>query len=231
MAEQQRELLDAHLAGERVMALDGTYEGLKAAIVDWALPGGGEPEFEAAVPDIIRLAEARFDRELRTSNMIGTSLIETDDLLIGVPDDCLEVILLSPWSPDRAQYSSMDSLTLAQEVANRLATGNPRGFTIMDGGLRPVPAPLGMTKYELVYYRSVSRLNDDDQPTNWILQTAPDLYLYASLAAAAAYLKNPEEIGVWAQSAADMIDKINERSLRAEYARGKPLVRSISLDW
>jgi hypothetical protein len=212
------------------MPLDGTYAGLKQAIIDFALPGGAEPEFEDAIPDFIRLAEARFDRELRTSNMIGTSFIETSDIVIGVPDDCLEVILLSPWSPDRAQYSAMDSLTLAQEVSNRLATGNPRGFTIMDGGLRPVPAPLGLTQYELVYYRSVSRLNDV-QYTNWILQTAPDLYLYASLAAAQAYLKNPEEIGVWAQSAADMISKINDQSLRSEYARGRPLTRNVSLDW
>jgi hypothetical protein len=210
------------------MPLDGTYTGLKQAIIDFALPGGAEPEFEAAVPDFIRLAEARFDRELRTSNMIGTSFIETADLVIGVPDDCLEVILLSPWRPDAAQYSSMDSLTLAQEVSARIATGLPRGFTIMDGGLRPVPAPLGLTQYELVYYRSISRL-DDVQWTNWILQTAPDLYLYASLAAAAAFLKNPEEIGVWAGSAQNMIESINERSLRSEYARGKPLVRTITL--
>jgi hypothetical protein len=210
------------------MALDGTYSGLKQTIIDFALPGGAEPEFEDAIPDFIRLAEARFDRELRTSNMIGTSFIETEDTVIGTPDDCLEVILLSPWSPSVAQYSQMDSLTLAQEINQRILTGEPRGFTLMDGGIRPVPAPLGLTQYELVYYRSVSRL-DDVQYTNWILQTAPDLYLYASLAAAAAYLKNPEEIGIWAQSAADMIDKINERSLRSEYARGRPLVRNITM--
>jgi hypothetical protein len=208
--------------------LDGTYSGLVQSIIDFALPGGAEPEFEAAVPDFIRLAEARFDRELRTSNMIGTSLIETADLVIGVPDDCLEVILLSPFSSELAQYTEMDSMTLAQEVANRLASGTPKGFTIMDGGLRPVPPPTGLTKYELVYYRSISRL-DDVQYTNWILQTAPDLYLYASLAAAAAFLKNPEEIGVWAGSAQNMIDSINERSLRSEYARGRPLVRNITL--
>ena len=93
------------------MALDGTLDGLKASIIDWALPGGAEPEFEAVVSDLIRLAEARFDRELRTSNMIGTSLIETDDVLIGVPDDCLEVILLSPFASSTAQYTLMDSFT------------------------------------------------------------------------------------------------------------------------
>jgi hypothetical protein len=158
--------------------LDGTFDGLKASIIDWALPGGAEPEFEAVVPDLIRLAEARFDRELRVSNMIGTSLIETDDVLIGMPDDCLEVILLSPFNGERAQYIPMDSFTLAQEVENRLATGTPKGFTLMDGGIRPVPAPAGLTKYELVYYRSISRLTPEVY-TNWILQTAPDLYLYA----------------------------------------------------
>jgi hypothetical protein len=212
------------------MALDGTYQGLKNSILDWCLPGGAEPEFEAAVPDLIRLAEARFDRELRTSNMIGTSLIETDDILIGTPDDCLEVILLSPFNGDAAQYIPMDSLTLAQELQNRISTGAPKGFTLMDGGIRPVPAPLGLTSYELVYYRSISRLSEQ-QWTNWILQTAPDLYLYASLAAGAAYLKNNEEIGVWAQTAGEMIQKINDQSLRSEYARGRPLVRTVSLDW
>jgi hypothetical protein len=40
--------------------LDGTLDGPKASIIDWALPGGAEPEFEAVVPDLIRLAEARF---------------------------------------------------------------------------------------------------------------------------------------------------------------------------
>jgi hypothetical protein len=159
--------------------------------------------------------------------MIGTSLIETDDVLIGVPDDCLEVILLSPFSGERAQYIPMDSFTLAQEVGSRLATGTPKGFTIMDGGIRPVPAPTGLTKYELVYYRSISRLTSEVW-TNWLLQTAPDLYLYASLAAGAAFLKNNEEIGVWAQTADSMIGKINEQSLRSEYARGRPLVRNIT---
>jgi len=208
------------------MPLDGTYAGLKQSIISFALPGGAEVEFEAAIPEFIRLAEARFDRELRTANMIGTSLIETDDVLIGVPDDCLEVILLSPGTT--SWWGSLDPMTLAQEAYNRILTGTSRGFTIMDGGLRPVPPPTGMTSYELVYYRSVSRLSDT-QWTNWILQVHPDLYLYASLAAAAAFLKNPEEIGVWAQSASDMIDKINERSLRSEYARGRPLVRDITM--
>lgn len=210
------------------MPLNGTYQGLKDSILNWALPGGAEPEFEATIPDLVRLAEARFDRELRTSNMVGTSLIETDDILIGTPDDCLEVILLSPFNGERAQYIPMDSFTLAQEVGSRLASGQPRGFTLMDGGIRPVPAPTGLISYELVYYRSISRLSEE-QWTNWILQTAPDLYLYASLAAGSAFLKNTEEIGIWAQTAGEMIQKINDQSLRSEYARGRPLVRNITM--
>jgi hypothetical protein len=44
-----------------------------------------------------------------------------------------------------------------------------------------------------------------------------------------AFLKNNEEIGLWAQTAGEMISKINDQSLRSEYARGRPLVRNITM--
>lgn len=202
----------------------GNYAQLQITIRDWALPGGTLPEFNANIPNFIRLAEARFDLELRSANMIGTSIIETDNPLIAVPCDWLETIAIS--IPGTGE---LKSLTIGQEAQARRNNGNPTAFAMMDGGIRPLPAPTdgSMITYELVYYRKVSQLSDTVQ-VNWILNLHPTLYLFASLSMAHAYLVNQDQVGLWSQSAAAIIQSINEQSKRAEYARSHTPTRQLS---
>ena len=76
-----------------------------------------------------------------------------------------------------------------------------------------VPAPTTNTDLALTYYASIPALADDD--TNWLLDKAPDLYLYASLLEAAPYLKNDQRIPVWMNAAAQAADGLRMDSERA----------------
>ena len=201
------------------------YAGLQATMLEWALPGGAQPEFEAQIPNFIRLAEVRFDAQIRCHHQVGTSNVTTDNALIEVPGDWLETITFS--IPGRG---ALDPLTLAQEADWRGKTpGTPACFTMMDGGIRPLPPPSGMITYELVYYRMLDKLTDLNT-TNWLLRRYPDLYLFASLVAAEAFLRNTEDLPLWAQSVQNGIDELNEKSKGAEFARGKPIARVITIE-
>lgn len=198
-----------------------TYTALLAEITDWALPGG-EPKFDAALPSFIRFAESRFDRELRVHNMIGISTITTDEGYVGVPTDWLETIQIAPQGG-----KPLKSLTIHQRQELEGLTGTPCGYAMIDGGYRLMPAPGAESTWEITYYRKLERLSVANQ-SNWLLDQAPDLYLHASLSFAHAYLDNPSQVELWANSAGGAIEKMNERSREQEYARGRPLVRELT---
>src|SRR5262245_45282678 len=97
-----------------------TYTELKAAIIDFSLPGG-EPNFNGRVPDFIRMAEARFDRELRTHHQIGVSTLTTSEPFPGVPSDWAETISIMD-----SAGQPLKSLTIHQrEAASYAGAGVP----------------------------------------------------------------------------------------------------------
>src|SRR4030095_12069074 len=149
-----------HPGDERLMA--DTYEALKDEIIEWALPDG-EPKFNARVPDFIRLAEARFDRELRTHNMIGVAEIRTIEPYIQVPPDWLETISIAVKG-----NPALPSLTIVQqqEFARASPVSPPWGFAMIDGGFKLFPTPAAECLFEIIYYRRVERLSDTNE-VNW----------------------------------------------------------------
>ena len=121
----------------------GNYAELRAAIIDWAIPGG-EPNFNAAVPTFIRMAEARFDRELERHNSIGTSIMSTDHPYPGWPADWNETISITELGIDGnpCHAGPLKPLTIAQgEDIEGYGVGVPRYYAIVDGGFRLIPAP------------------------------------------------------------------------------------------
>jgi len=202
------------------------YAALQAAMSNWALPGGPLEEFEAERGNFIRLAEARFDLELRCHNMIGTSNVTSSSGLISVPSDWLETVDINVFVSGRG-WVPISSLTLNLSGARTTTPGRVAGFSMMDGAIRVQPVPNTDTQYELVYYRKLSKLSDT-VTSNWILQLHPNLYLFAALANSGAYLRNPEDLAVWAGAATNIIGTINEQTKGAEFARGQPIVRRVT---
>lgn len=196
-----------------------TFDELRDTIIDWALPGG-EPNFVDQVPTFIRMAEARFDRELEVQNAIGTSIVTTSEAYPGWPPDWLATISIS-----ESGGGPLKQLTIVQaEAIEACGPGVPIAYAIVDGGVRLVPAPSAARSYRLTYERKLHRLGDTVQ-SNWLLAVSPDLYLYASLVAAEVYLKNDERFPLWEGKAQQIIDDMNLQSRRQKYGQGRPLTR------
>lgn len=202
------------------------YARLKQQITDWALPGG-EACFTAQVPHFIRLAEARFNREIRAHNMIGVSEMVTSQPFPSMPPDWLETIAVT----DRSQWPGgsvpLKHLTINQQQCAFYGVGVPWGYANTDGGFRLVPSPNAARTYEVTYYRALEPLSDCNS-CNWLLFTSPDLYLSCCLQFAQDYLQNDEAMQKYAALATDAIGKINMQSKDQEFSRGQPIVRAIS---
>ncbi len=73
----------------------------------------------------------------------------------------------------------------------------------------------------LLYNKRIPTLSNG-QPTNWLLEKYPDLYLYASLANSEAWMKNDERVAMWAKAATEALQEVNKHDWCTKVS-GSPL--------
>lgn len=135
----------------------------------------------------LRLAEAKLNRTLRVADMEAVeivSLVEGDGQL---PADFLDArdVVYPPNRPLRSV--SLQVLSARYGVAG----GIPQGYAIIGKTISVRPKWSG--DLSLTYYASIPPLTMQN-PTNWLLGKAPDVYLYGVV----------EEIAIWTRDAAQV---------------------------
>jgi hypothetical protein len=194
------------------MAFD-TYAALKATVVDWL----HRANLAAQVPDFVTLAEAEINRKL------GISSKETEVPLVTVigsrfvvrPTDMSQPIAL--WletSQPRKELTAMLPTTLQVDTTKRCA---PACWAIDDANIafeQPTDRAYALT----FRYVQDTRLSDAN-PTNELLQRAPDLYLYGCLAMAMPYTQNDAQVSFWKSEFKRVL-----REVRIEASRTKAIV-------
>lgn len=172
------------------MALD-SYDGLKAEIANYAFRTG-DAEFEAAVPSFIRLAETRIGRALRVSDMEETVSLSLTNGAGYLPNDFLEARRVISGAP------SVDLAFLAPSAATDLYPTNyggiARHYSTVGGRLQTYPSGTGPVT--IIFYAAIPALSEDNQ-SNWLLEKAPDLYLYGSLVEAAPFMMDDAGLQKW----------------------------------
>lgn len=197
------------------MALN-TYSALQASIASWL----NREDLSAQIPDFITLAEARFNRELRVNAMLRRfSTVMTQDY-VQLPTDWLEHVsmVVTSAGPD---YGALTYLSNEgyNDLRNRGFSGTPRYYTIVDDKIILLPAPTSSVTVEIVYYARIAALSSGN-PSNWLLARSPDLYLYASLVSAEAYLQNDERIPLWSAAAEKILNDMKMESEKAKRPQG-----------
>jgi hypothetical protein len=199
------------------MALDGTYTGLQASVADFL----NRADLTTQIPDFIRMAEARFNREIRHNAMLKRQATSATSDYVTLPTDWLEhvsiVVTGNTSVSDPLEY-------VPNEEFNRLRlkglTGAFRYYTIQENNIVLLPAASsGTTALEIFYYAKIPALSGTNA-TNWLLTRSPDLYLYASLLAAEAFLQNDERLPLWASAMKDAMDSMKLESERAKRPQG-----------
>ena len=173
------------------MALS-TYDELKAAIANWS----DRDDLGSFIPDFIHLCEARFNRELRLRSMEQKDYANT---IGGQANYALPVNFLQ-MREFRLNTNPTVSLTyVSPEIyeAWNVGSGQPDIYTLIANEIRLGPVPAGVYEMEMLFWRKFPNLNGVT-PTNWMLQNAPDVYLYGSLLELEPFIQNDQRIAVWA---------------------------------
>lgn len=172
------------------MALDD-FPGLVSTIVSYAFRAG-DAEFEAMVPTFIQLTESRINRTLRVAEMEQVTDIALTGGAGALPADYLQIRRVHAGSP-----SVELELVTPGWAGSAYPTnygGPARHFTIVGNTIQSYPSSTG--PLSIVYYAKIPPLTETS-PTNWLLEKAPELYLYGALTEAAPYMLDDGRIQGW----------------------------------
>jgi len=192
------------------MALS-TYSEIKSTVADYL----NRADLTAVLPSFVTLAEAKFNRELRTRDMLTRVQTTSDDEYVSLPTDFLQHYSLeldaASAQPPMDYIGPQEAKVL--KAQNRTAS-TTYYYTVIDGAFEIIPAPGSDLDLRMVYYAKIPALSDSNT-TNWLLTKSPDLYLYSALLEAAPYLKDDDRVQLWAAARQQVIDAMNLESERA----------------
>ena len=190
-----------------------TYDELKASIANWL----NRDDLAAVIPDFIANAEAQMQRDVRHYKMMQRSTAPIDSRYTSVPAEWLETIRFHLVGAEsrRLELTSMDDmLQLRQETQG--TAGRPTHYAHIGDSLEVFPTPDAEYDAELLYYEKIPELSDTNT-TNWLMQFAPDVYLYGALVHSAPFLKDDARTQVWAALYQAAVQGLNAQSEKARF--------------
>ena len=186
---------------------------------------------DAQVKEFISLAEASFNRVLRTRNQIKRSTSDVSTQFVTMPTDLLELYNIQLNSDpivrlEQVSLSAMDTLKAASSTS-----GKPTKFAITGSDLEFYPSPDATYEIELIYFSTIDPLSDSTA-TNFLLTNQVDIYLFGSLVQAEPFLMNDERIGVWGALLGKAIEELRISDERSQTESGTIVMRAKrSLDY
>lgn len=166
------------------------------------------------IPTFIRLFESRANRLLRVPEMASQMSYATvaDIAQLALPSDFLSARDLYLDSDPDVVLSAMSPAVLRNTFPTAV-TGQPQAYAVVGGQMFLGPTPDGEYSILLDYYQRIPGLSADN-PTNWLLDTYPDLYLWGSLCMAEAFLRDDQRLSVWKAAWDEATAEINQQGNR-----------------
>jgi len=193
------------------------YTNLQTAIADFL----NRDDLTSVIPTFIQLAEAQMQREIRHYKMEqrSTGQQSAGDQWMQVPNDWLETIRLHLTGNGTKVVKASSVASIADIRAKNMdaSTSSPYLYAHADGQFELYPTPSETTDFELLYYAKIPALSDSNVD-NWLLEDAPDAYLYGSLLHSAPYLAEDARVAVWAQMYSAAVQNVNSASEQARYS-------------
>jgi hypothetical protein len=192
---------------------------LHTAVSNWL----NRSDLTSRIPEFISLAEAAFNRNLRTRDMLSRSTTSTNAQYVALPSDFLEMLnveLTSTDPPKRLLYATSDrSDDFRQQKSNKV--GVPVYYTIEGSAIQLNPTPDISYTIQMSYYKDIPALSAvADSGDNWLLVTHPDIYLYGTLVQASPYLMDPQSAQMWDGLLARAMQELRISDDNSRYAGG-----------
>ena len=192
---------------------------LHTAVANWL----NRSDLTSRIPEFISLAEASFNRNLRTREMLVRSTASTSGQYVSLPTDFLEMLnieLTSTTPPKRLVYITSDRSDDYRERQNN-KTGIPDYYTIEGTSIQLLPTPNEAVTVQLNYYQDIPALSGlADSANNWILSAHPDVYLYGTLMQASPYIMAPQSAQQWDALLVRSVQELTAADEKSRYSGG-----------
>lgn len=190
----------------------GNYAQLQTAIGNWL----ARNDLAATIPDFIRLAESRINRRLRVAQMLTRATTQTvpGDSYILKPADFLEMRNIEVSGSPNMVLEYATPAVIDRKYRSDWV-GRPSAYTILGQEVQLAPVPDAEYVIEMAYYAKVPELEQSN--TNWLIQQAPDIYLYGALIEAKAFIED-EKFQLWKAAFDEAINDLTRSDKRAKFS-------------
>ena len=149
-----------------------THADVVDALASFSIRG----DVSALAPTWIELAEAELNRRLRVRRMQQRDTASIDAEWSTVPALFNGVIAFEIDGKPLTALAPGDANRIAESYGD--ASARPRYYSVVGNQFRYLPVPDQAYEAELTYWKRLSPLADG---SNWLIQKAPDLYVYGAL--------------------------------------------------
>lgn len=200
-----------------------TYTDLQASVANWL----NRTDLTSTIPDFITLAEARIARDLRLRSQVTSTTITTtaNTQAASLPTGWLEFENVSVSSSPDVQLNYVNIQHLDTKFPNNSYTGTPVVYSIEGQQILFGPVPDSAYTINVLYYKRLDPLSTT--PTNWLLTNHPSIYLFATLAESAPFLKDDNRILIWEQKYKADVEKLQEIDTSGQFSGSVLKVRAI----
>jgi hypothetical protein len=205
------------------MAFD-SYSSLKTTIANYL----ARSDLTSVIPDFIRLAEYRLQRELRIRQMLTVAQASTTGGVstVGIPSDFLEMrdihVVANP-----VRTLSYEAPNSFYRNTRSTESGVPNSYTVLADDMQFAPIPDSTYVLQMLYYAKPPVLSDTNA-SNVFLANTPDALLYGALGEAEPYLMNDARLQVWAALYDRAVNSISIADESSEYS-GQPMSMSYNV--
>ncbi|MBY7649604.1 MAG: hypothetical protein C4617_03800 [Candidatus Liberibacter europaeus] len=159
--------------------------------------------FTCFFKDFLHNVEVKINRELRLQEMEKKSDLNLVDGSVVLPDDYIEIRFLHD-----AQGNKLDHLPLSISLKKK------KGYIITADSICVLP--VSSENICLYYYGCIPPLTEDN-PANWLLHKAPDLYVYGLVEEIALWEKNIDKATTASALFQDIIKKLQRNDIRLRW--------------
>ena len=164
------------------------YTSLQAAITEWLQSTAAT----GSVEQIIQIAEGRLKNDVIARSIEKQLVGNTTQPVVFLPTDLNVIQRLVVYKSQTEHSVLIQAPASAESKTNTV--GFPKSYNLLDQSMILYPTPDAAYRYILYYIPTVRPLTDS-QPTNWLIERAPNVYLYACLKEAAVFIKDWESAG------------------------------------
>lgn len=189
------------------------YLDLRLAVGDHV----GNRDISDVMPRLTQAAESSLNKKLRCRQQIVTATLPFTDGVAVLPADFLEMINL--YGPNGYRYNS-GALADSRDWASAWSRYSIDGSSIYIKGFTG--------NRDVQYYAKLPTLTASPTTTNWLLEEAPDVYLYAVGLEAAKFLKDADLVQVTRSLLEDEMNSLKIGDDRARWSNTSVRVQGIT---